>query len=142
VAEPEPGIRPNWSAVITGAMLVVIIASQWFSTFANPLNDKFISISDSITRRFVVHEKDIGEVKQDLRDFRTETEKRRIEVATKTDVATLLGTTRLEFLAEVKRLDEMNRGDMKRDEFGAWKAERDGLIATILKRIETLETRK
>ena len=132
-------VSPNWGTLITGGMLLVIIAGQWFNTFSSPLGEKFQAINESLTRRFATQEKDITELRLLLRDIQTETERRRIEVATKTDVATLLGTTRLEFLSEIKRLDAMNVGDMKRDEFAAWKAERDGLIATIQKRIEVVE---
>ena len=132
-------VSPNWGTLITGGMLLVIIAGQWFNTFSSPLTEKFQSINESLTRRFSTQEKDITELRLLLRDIQIETERRRVEVATKTDVATLLGTTRLEFISEIKRLDALGAGSMKQDEFRSWRTEHDNLTVAMQKRIEVVE---
>jgi hypothetical protein len=152
-APPPPSKTPNWSVIITGGMLAVIIIGQWFATWSGPTQEKFqaleknmaalsantykdIGVTEaSVARRFGGVEKDIGEIRLWLRDQQTDTEKRRIEVATRND----LQTTRLEFLAEIRRLDEKASGHMPISTFNAWRAERDILITQIIKRIEQLE---
>lgn len=73
----------------------------------------------------------IKRIATDASELRKQMEERRSEAATRTDVQSALNTTRVEFLSEIKRLDQMNLDNMKRKEFEAWKSERDKTITSI-----------
>lgn len=75
--------------------------------------------------------KNIDRLSEDLALTRKDIETRRVETATRQDLQNALNTTRVEFLSEVKRLDQATADNMKRREFEAWKAERDKTIASI-----------
>lgn len=70
------------------------------------------------------HGTDIAEIKKIITSLRT-------EVMTRSDAQQLLNTTRVEFLAEVKRLDQLELDNMKRKEFDVWQKEREKTIGAL-----------
>jgi len=180
----------NWGVILNAGLLVVVIIGAWFSTFSNPLIEKFTALerhlyeissqkdkdlvtlrtelllhaaeqdkalklgmetterldrhdSDSLDRRFTAAIKEIDELKSALRDSLAETERRRIEVATKADLQASLQASRLEFLAEIKRVDQqatnVATAAMSRNEFNIWKSERDSVSEQLWRRLAAME---
>lgn len=80
----------------------------------------------SLTRRFSAQDKVNDELKQALRDISAGIERRQVEVATKLDLA----ATRLEFLSEIKRVDQIAAKTISRDEVqSVWKLRETQLLA-------------
>lgn len=80
----------------------------------------------SLTRRFGAQDKVNDELKQALRDISAGIERRQVEVATKLDLA----ATRLEFLSEIKRVDQIAAKTISRDEVqSVWKLRETQLLA-------------
>lgn len=162
----------NWAVILNIALLAMVILGAWFSTFSNPLNEKFLSlektfqaqitaqekmqaltaqsverinkeIEESVARRFAVQDKANDEIVKAHRSLVDDIERRRVEVATKSELQSVFGTTRLEFLAEIKRVDEhAKRLDtlmLPRGEFDVWRLARTQAYADIEQRIRGLE---
>lgn len=97
------------------------------------VTNRFASIREHEEFKTITRDQ-LNRVLKDVSETRKEVETRRAEIATRTDVQQALNTTRVEFLSEIKRLDQLNLDNMKRVEFGVWKSERDKLIASIQER--------
>lgn len=79
----------------------------------------------------VYMQRNIDHLTSDIANIRKDIQARRAEIATRQDFQNALNTTRVEFLSEVKRLDQATNDMMKRKEFEVWKSERDKTIAAI-----------
>ena len=139
------GMTVNWQSL---AMLGALVISV--TTFAIQMGavQTQVSINTGRVKGFedtlkILREKiaRLDDVQKQIDAITEGIEKRRIEAATKADVAQLLTTTRLEFLSEVKRLDQWTTGQMTKSEFVAWKNERDSVIKIIEDRLNSLSTR-
>jgi hypothetical protein len=208
VQRPEgPGI--NWALVLNSALLLVVVLGAWFTTFSNPLNDKFntldkglsaqsqiqsqrieslraeilaqlaaqekasklsfetvnavnTALEASLNRRFGVQDKGNDqlqkeiddrfrgieklhdEFRQKFRDLEHTLESRRVEEATKADLSSSRETQRLEFLAEIKRVDQiataLSLQAITRAEFDTWRAERAVVQQLEQRRLDALAT--
>ena len=149
------GFSFSWQTLIMGiGLLFVLLGGYWtlaYLPIQSSLSDLKHEISDLRDRDNKHFEADannyltqkehnefksnvstsINRLLEDMKDQRKELEARRAEAATRQDVQNALNTTRVEFLAEIKRLDQATSGSMKRLEFDAWRMERDKTISAI-----------
>lgn len=109
----EAGLHFTWQSIIMTVGLFVVMAGGYWTLAYIPISN------------------DIKELKRDHKELRQELVAAKQEATTRQDLQQTLNTTRLEFLAEIKRLDQRDEDVMRRKEFEAWKAERDKTIASI-----------
>lgn len=66
-----------------------------------------------------------------IESLRKEIDQARTDSVKRSDLQQALNTTRVEFLSEVKRLDQLIADDMKRKEFEVWQKEREKTISSL-----------
>ena len=140
------GLNLNWQSL---AMLSAFAVS--ITTFAIQMGavQTQVAINTKLIEGAIDYQKisrerlaKLDDVQAQINNITENVEKRRVEAASKADVSQLLNTTRVEFLAEIKRLDEKSAGMMSQYAFAIWRQERDVLIGQMLKRIDELEKKK
>ena len=109
----QTGFSFTWQNLITSIGLVVLLAGGYWTLAYLPISSN------------------ISELKQANKDLTEELALQRKEAVSRQDLQNTLTTTRLEFLAEIKRLDQRVDPMMPRREFEAWKMERDVTISGI-----------
>lgn len=149
------GVQLSWQNIImTIGLVLSMVGGFWYLAYLpiqqtlNDLKQQTTDIRESLTRLRVddeqkfltqkehnefkanVHAADMR-IDKDLDDVRKEIVAARAEAATRADVQQALNTTRVEFLAEIRRLNDLIAGDMKRKEFETWRMERDKTINSI-----------
>lgn len=143
------GFLLDWQTLImTVGVIMVMVGGFWTLAYIPIQSDiKELKAEASSLRNIQgahsVIQESISRLNQDITNLKKETESRRQELATRQDVQNALSTTRLEFLAEIKRLDQVTSDTLKSKEFDAWRNERERTINNIedqLKRLhETLD---
>lgn len=110
------GLHIDWASIIMTIGLVILMAGGYWTLAYIPITNN------------------IADIKQQVKDIHNELDAQRKEVVTRQDLQNSLNTTRVEFLSEVKRLDQKDEDMMKRREFDVWKAERDARLQSIITR--------
>lgn len=152
------GFQLSWQTLIMSVGLVFILVGGFWTLAYLPIQESIRELKAQVnelrgldartmadvTNRFVSlreHEDyksairdQVKRLSEDISAMRKEIETRHSEIATRSDIQQALNTTRVEFLSEIKRLDQANQGDMKRVEFEIWKSERDKTISIIQER--------
>lgn len=149
------GVQLSWQNIImTVGLVLSMVGGFWYLAYLpiqrtlDDLKQQTTDIRESLTRLRVddeqkfltqkehnefkanVHAAD-ARIDKDLADLRKEIVTARAEAATRSDMQQALNTTRVEFLAEIKRLNDLMAGDMKRKEFETWRLERDKTISAL-----------
>lgn len=148
-------LRLDWqNLIITVGLLIVIVGGFWqlailpVQNAMHDLRDQVTELRTNEAKHFMdddnkfLTQKEHGEFKNnvhaqdirstaDLKELNREVETLKRDVISRADAQALLNTTRLEFLSEIKRLDQLVHNHMDRKEFDVWKSERDKVIAII-----------
>lgn len=158
MARSDGGLILDWQNVIMTIGLLVVMVGGFWSLAYIPIqtnieelkkqvaelrssdqqhfnNDdiKFLTQKEHNEFKSNVHDAD-RRTSDDIKELKRHVETLRTEALTRLDAQQLLNTTRLEFLAEVKRLDQLNADNMKRKEFDVWQKEREKTISAIQER--------
>lgn len=145
------GVELSWQNIImTVGLGVTMLGGFWYLAYI-PISDmksqitelrsneaqhrsddeaKFLTQKEHNEFKGNVHASD-ARIDAETANLRKEIVAARAEAATRADVQQALNTTRVEFLAEVRRLNDLMAGDMKRIEFETWRLERDKTISAL-----------
>lgn len=138
------GFQLDWQTLImTVGVIMVMVGGFWTLAYLPISSDidelkKQIESFRNIQGAHSVIQESIARINQDILTLKKETEARRQELATRQDVQNGLNTTRLEFLSEIKRLDQVTSDALMRREFDRWRNERERTINSIEDRLKTL----
>jgi hypothetical protein len=148
-------VQIKWETIIMTIGLVVVMVGGFWTLAYIPIDNnqkrmqqEIADLRDSIARHYssddskYLTQKEHNEFKynvlandnrnlDDVKEIKKHVEVLRTEAITRSDAQQLLNTTRLEFKAEIGRIDSLLVDNMKRKEFEAWKSERDKTITII-----------
>lgn len=149
------GFQLDWQTLImTVGVILVMVGGFWTLAYI-PIQTSLVDIKQqladlreadirtmsNIENKFLTQrehleyktylQRNVDHLTSDIANIRKDIEMRRAEIVTRQDVQNALNTTRVEFLSEVKRLDQATNDMMKRKEFDVWKSERDKTIGAI-----------
>lgn len=154
----DGGLQIKWETIIMTIGLVVVMVGGFWTLAYIPIDNnqkRFEQQLNDLRNEFQRHlglddskyltQKEHNEFKAnvyetdrrhttDIVELRRHVEVLRTEAATRADVQQALNTTRVEFLAEIKRLDQLQIDNMKRKEFEVWQKEREKTISSIQER--------
>lgn len=151
----EGGVQLSWQNIImTVGLVLTMVGGFWYLAYIpiqrtfddmkaqiselrnmqvalrNDDEAKYLTQKEHQEFKSNVHAAD-ARIDVEMANLRKEIVTVRSEAATRSDMQQALNTTRVEFLAEIKRLNDLMADDMKRKEFDAWKMERDKVIALM-----------